>query len=215
LDTQWVPAEGQAPVEKWTRADRISRISVVIAAIALLIAFVPLGERIIHSLWHTPNATISYATWTATKQEKQGPCTTTVAVAGTANHIPANMDLWLVTRSNKGLWYPLARITSGNWNAETAVRSNLHANYIELIMVADSDDGPFVTSMGNLAQEQPQNNAGLDHLPSNQPLIGRQLLGNVLNACQLIYVPPSGGGTVPGIPSGGAAPVPGAGLPGS
>lgn len=149
------------------------------AIVALFAASFPYAVRVIHNIWQVPHATITYVTWT-TMVEKHGPCSMTVTANGTADHIPAGDDLWLVARSNKNVWYPISPIThrSGNWAAGGTVGTS-HIAELDLRMISQANDGKFVNAYSK------ETVVGFNNAPTGPPPLSSQSV-NERPECQSV-----------------------------
>jgi hypothetical protein len=161
--------------KKWTRADRINFGVAVGACLTAIAALFPDVVHLIDNIWQAPHATINEAAWAGFAVKKNGPCPTAMAVSGTADHIPAGDDLWLVARSNKSVWYPVHRINipaGGSWEVFGSIGTS-RITELDLRIFSQAQDGQFVNYMNNGA------GGGFSHLPPGPPPLSRwYTLGN-------------------------------------
>jgi hypothetical protein len=177
--------------EKWTRANKIAMVT---AIAALSTAGAPYVQRVVHSIWQAPQAAINYVLPTASNG-KRDQCSTVFTAGGAAKRIPANDDLWVAVRSHQGLWYPVARISSGTWTSRGAIKTS-QVNYpvsIDVILLSDANDGQFIRYMSQRETIKGNVNQGFSSLPLGNEVLSVDSLTNWGAECRFpIAIPPAG-----------------------
>jgi hypothetical protein len=131
--------------EPWTRTDKISRVSAVVAVIAFIFAVVPTVVNLIHDYFFSPRASI-----TSVRNGEQLP-SNRIAVSGTSRNISAGSDLWLTASGPSDQVYPIAELpTNTQWNAtekQVCFLIGPGTQRLDVWITPDTSDGSFVGFM--------------------------------------------------------------------
>ena len=135
--------------KKWSKADRINGAGVLVAIFGLI------GGVLIPSCWHVytysqrPQAAIERPT------KNSNMASNKFDAYGTAEHIPADFDLWLIVRSDgDGRWYPseLLQVTNGTWHvSDTSICPAPGFQELVVYMIPDSAEGPLFSYINGKA----------------------------------------------------------------
>jgi hypothetical protein len=131
--------------EPWTRTDKISRISAVVAVAALVFALIPETASLIHNYYYSSRASI-----TSIRNGEQLP-DNKIEVSGTSQSISADSDLWLTVSGPSDQVYPVAELPANTqWNAtekQVCFRLGPGTQRLDVWIAPDTADGAFVGFM--------------------------------------------------------------------
>jgi hypothetical protein len=156
--------QNQSHVDKnskqWSKADKINGAGVLVAILALIggVALPSLWH--LHNYWQRPQVSIKWPAKSAQMADN------TFGANGTATHIPADSDLWLIVRSDgDGRWYPTERlpVTKGSWQIpENSICPAPGSQELVIYSIPDSEEGPLFAYLNSKAG---RNGLGMNSVP--------------------------------------------------
>jgi hypothetical protein len=161
--------------ERWTRADIINGVGVVIA---LLVAIIPESVNFYHDHFDSPRASI-----TSIKGGEHIP-NNKIAVSGNSQHVSADSDLWLTVSGPSDQVYPIAELPiNTKWTATEKQACFLigpGTQRLDVWIAPDTNDGAFVGFM-----QEGKHTSGFNSAPSGFVKAGQVTIyvQNVLSHC--------------------------------
>jgi hypothetical protein len=165
--------------KKWSKADKINGVGVSVAIFGLI------AGVLIPFCWHIytysqrPQASITRPI----KNSKMA--SNKFGTYGTAAHIPADSDLWLIVRSDgDGRWYPteLLQVANGTWHvSDTSICPAPGFQELVVYMIPDSAESPLFSYINS--------NAGKRGLGINSVPVGSVVMASaIVNVAKNKYV---------------------------
>ncbi|WP_433830419.1 hypothetical protein ACQP2E_10815 [Actinoplanes sp. CA-015351] len=145
----------------WSRADKINLTIALVAAVAALVAAVPVVKGFWLD-WRRPQSSFSNPS-----APQHNTTAATIDAEGTAANLPADNDLWLVVRSD-GLWYPIGicTVNDGGWSFEDVPLGNPKEKgqyTLYLYLTGPAETGDFADFQTRQANDESA--TGLKSLP--------------------------------------------------
>ena len=160
--------------ERWSKADKINGAGVLVAILGLIGGVVVPNLWNLYNYWHQPQASITWPTQTTHVADN------TFSAHGTASHIPADSDLWLIVRSDgDGRWYPTERliVANGSWRVPADVICPAPGpQELVVYMIPDSEEGQLFAYQNS---KTGMNGLGINSVP----------IGSVAEAAVTVNVP--------------------------
>ena len=147
---------GKPKHDKWSRADKINGIAVLVALLGLLI------PDVLHLMSYFTRAQASIIQPVNNARVPDN----TFGARGSAENIPSDSDLWLIIRSGiEGRWYPveLLHVVNGMWQVgENQMCPASGLQELIIYLVPDSDEGQLFAYKRSAAGK---NSTGINSVP--------------------------------------------------
>jgi hypothetical protein len=151
---------GKPKHDKWSQADKINGVGVLIAVLGLLLGVGLPGVLHLVSYLNRAQASIIQPVDNARVPDN------TFGAHGSADNIPPDYDLWLILRSGvEGRWYPvqLLHVVKGIWQVgEEQMCPTPGLQELIIYMVPDSEEGQLFAYQRSAASKSGQ---GIDSIP--------------------------------------------------
>jgi hypothetical protein len=168
-------ADPDSRPKQWSKADKINGAGTLVAILGLIGGVVVPNLWHLYNYWQRPQASIEWPAKTTQVADN------TFGARGTASHIPADSDLWLIVRSDgDGRWYPTQlplAIADGSWRvAADMICPAPGPQELVVYMIPDSEENEL---FAYLKSKSGKNGLGINSVP----------VGSVVKAAVTVDVP--------------------------